>query len=58
MANQVEVPKIVEYVVPGAPADSATVPKLVMYVIGSPSDAVDTSNRQGHVHTQIITRSR
>jgi hypothetical protein len=58
MANQVEIPKLVEYVATGVPAAGVGVSKLVMYVVGTPSDAVDTSNRQGHVHTQIITRSR
>lgn len=56
MANQVETTKLVEYAALGAPVGAVSA-KLVMYVIGSPSDAVDTSNRQGHVHTQIIVRS-
>lgn len=56
MADQAEVPKLVEYVVIAPPADSATVSKLVMYVWATPSDAADTSNRQGHVHTQIIVK--
>lgn len=57
MADQVEVPKLVEYVLIEPPADNVSVPKLVMYVWAVPGgDTGDTSNKQGHVHTQIIRR--
>lgn len=56
MANQVEVSKLVPYALFAPPADCATVSKLVMYLVAVPSDAGDTSNKQGHVHTRIITR--
>lgn len=57
MANQVEVPKLVMPVLTGK-ADVAETSKLVMYVLLEPGDSgPDTSNRQGHVHTQIIRRS-
>jgi hypothetical protein len=38
-------------------SDSAAVSKVVAYLILVPGDSgPDTSNRQGHVHTQIIRR--
>ena len=54
--SQVEVPKLVSYVVTGPNSDEISVPKLVMYVIATPSSGGDDSNRQGHVHTQILRR--
>jgi hypothetical protein len=54
--SQAEVPKLVEYVLVGSESDEIAVPKLVMYVLAVPSDAGDDSNRQGHVHTQIVRR--
>lgn len=57
MADQAETTKLVPYVMVGVPADNVGVSKLVMYVWASPSDAADTSNKQGHVHTQIIVRT-
>lgn len=56
MANQVEVAKIVEHPVLGAPSASAVSSKLIMYVVGYPSSAGDTSNKQGHTRGQIIVR--
>lgn len=55
--TQAAVPKLVEYIVIGPNDDEVSVPKLVMYVVAVPSDAGDDSNRQGHVHTQIVRRS-
>lgn len=57
MAAQAEVPKLVEYVLIGPRDDEIAVPKLVMYVWAVPGEGEDTSNRQGHVHAQIIRRS-
>lgn len=57
MADRVSVPKVVAYSLLGAPEDSAVVTKLVAYVVLEPGDeGPDTSNRQGHVHTQILRR--
>ena len=56
MADQVEVTKLNQSAVIGPTADSISVPKLMMYVLLVPGEGDDTSNRQGHVHTQIITR--
>lgn len=57
MADQVEVPKLTQTVTIGPTAAQAVVSKLVVYVLLEPgSDSGDTSNRQGHVHTQIIRR--
>lgn len=57
MANQVEVTKSVAHVVTGSPADNVAVSKVVMYLILVPGESgPDTSNKQGHVHTQIIRR--
>lgn len=53
---QVEAPKLVEYVYAAPPADNASVPKLVMYIWAVPGESEDTSNRQGHVYSQIIVR--
>jgi hypothetical protein len=57
--SQIEVPKLVMYPLLGAQPDEAVVSKLLMYVLLRPgSDAgEDLSNKQGHVHTQIIKRS-
>lgn len=54
--SQVEVTKLNQHVAIGPPADTIAVPKLVMYVLMIPGDSEDTSNRQGHVHTQIFRR--
>ena len=56
MAEQIEVPKLVEYIAIGPRDNEMPVTKLVMYVWAVPGDGVDTSNRQGHVHTQIVRR--
>jgi hypothetical protein len=53
--SQIEVSKLPAYVVLGT-SDELNVSKLVVYVLLEPSDAPDGSNRQGHVHTQIIRR--
>lgn len=56
MANQVEVPKLNMPVLTGK-ANVAENSKLVMYILLEPgASGPDTSNRQGHVHTQIIRR--
>lgn len=55
MADRVEVSKSVAYVATGQP-NTAQVSKCVAYVVLIPSDEGDTSNRQGHVHTQILRR--
>ena len=54
--SQIEVPKLVQHAVIGPDADEIAVTKLVMFVILQPGDSEDTSNRQGHVHTQILRR--
>jgi hypothetical protein len=57
MADQVQVPKLTSYVMTRVPADNVSVTKLVMYAFAVPGDSgPDTTNRQGHVHTQIIRR--
>lgn len=56
MADQIEVPKLVEYVLVGPKDDEATVTKLVMYVWAVPGEGGDNEG-QGHVHTQIVRRS-
>jgi hypothetical protein len=57
MADQAEVTKAVAHVATGQVSDSAAVSKVVAYLILVPGDSgPDTSNRQGHVHTQIIRR--
>lgn len=57
MADQVEVPKVVKYVLTGPNDDEAAVSKVVMYLLLEPGEIVagDTT-RQGHVHTQVISR--
>lgn len=56
MANQVEVTKLNMPVLTGK-ADVAEVSKLVMYLLLEPGDSgPDTSNKQGHVQSQIIRR--
>lgn len=55
--SQIEVPKLVAYAAVGTPADNIAVSKVVAYMILIPGEAEDDSNRQGHVHTQIIKRS-
>lgn len=56
--SQAEVPKLLLYAATGSQADKTTVSKLVIYMVMRPSDEGDTSNRQGHVHTQIVRRPR
>ena len=56
MANQVELTKLNMFGLTGK-ADVAEASKLVMYVLLEPgASGPDTSNKQGHVHTQIIRR--
>ena len=57
MADQVEAPKLVKYVVTGSDADEASVTKVTLYLVLVPGEGEDDSNRQGHVYSQIITRS-
>lgn len=55
--SQIEVTKSVAYVATGSPADSATVPKVVAYMVLVPGESgADDSNKQGHVHPQILRR--
>lgn len=56
MADQVEVPKLVEYVLTGPEDDEIAVSKLVMYVWAVPGEGEEGAT-QGHVHTQIVRRS-
>jgi hypothetical protein len=56
MADQIEVPKITSYALVKPPVDNASVSKLVMFVLAFPGEGT-TATGQGHVHTQIITRS-
>jgi hypothetical protein len=57
MANQVEVPKSVAYVVTGSDGDEASASKVVAYLILIPGEIAEGDRGQGHVHTQLITRS-
>lgn len=57
MANQIEVPKLLQTVLTGPDSDESSVPKLVMFVLAEPGDSgPDTSNKQGHVYSRIIRR--
>lgn len=56
MADRASVSKSVAYAVTGN-ADSAIATKVVAYIVLEPGESADTSNRQGHVHTQILRRS-
>lgn len=56
MADRASVTKSVAYVMTGN-ADSVIATKVVAYIVLEPGDSVDTSNKQGHVHTQILRRS-
>lgn len=56
MADQIEVPKLVEYVYVAANSDEVSVSKLVMYVFAIPGEGA-VGETQGHVHTQIVRRS-
>jgi hypothetical protein len=57
MANQIEVTKTTMPVLIGPQANTLSVSKLAMFVLLVPSDSgTDSSNKQGHVHTQIIRR--
>lgn len=53
--SRAEVSKLVEYVAIGPPDATASVPKLVMYVLLEPG-ASDDSPRQAHVFSQKIRR--
>jgi hypothetical protein len=55
--SQIEVGKSVAYAALGSPAGNITVSKVVAYILLIPGEGEDDSNRQGHVHTQIIKRS-
>jgi hypothetical protein len=57
MAAQVEVPKSVAYVVTGSDGDEASASKVVAYLILVPGEIAEGDRGQGHVHTQLITRS-
>lgn len=54
--SQIETTKLNQLAVIGPDADEIAVTKLVMFVILQPGDSEDTSNKQGHVHTQIFQR--
>lgn len=54
--SQIEVPKIVKFVAVEPPSSHSAVPKIVMYAWAMPGEGDDSSNRQGHVHTQILRR--
>lgn len=57
MADQIELTKLNQFAGIGVPAAQASVAKLVMFVLLEPgSSEADTSNKQGHVHTQLIRR--
>lgn len=57
MANQIEAPKVVQYVATGSDSDEAAASKVVAYFILVPGDSgPDLSNRQGHVRSQIVRR--
>jgi hypothetical protein len=58
MADQIEIPKLVEYIAIGPKSDEISVTKLVMYVLAIPGEGDDGSNKQGHVHAQIFKRRR
>jgi hypothetical protein len=58
--SQIEVSKLVPYVVTGSSTDEVTVSKLVAYFVVVPGESEggdDDSGRQGHVHAQILRRS-
>lgn len=57
MANQIEATKLNQLVVIGPDENQSSVTKLVMHVLLIPGEGVDTSNKQGHVYSQIIRRS-
>lgn len=57
MANQIEAPKVVQYVLTGANADEIAASKVVMYLVLEPGEIVDGSTRQSHVSVQILRRS-
>jgi hypothetical protein len=57
MADRAQAPKVVGYALTGAP-DTAKVSKCVAYLLVVPSDAPDTSNRQGHCYSRIIVKAR
>jgi hypothetical protein len=56
MADRSEISKAVAYVMIGQP-NALKLTKCVAYFVLEPGeDGPDTSNRQGHVHTQIMRR--
>jgi hypothetical protein len=57
MADQVEVTKLNQLVAIGADDDEEAVSKLVVYYVIFPSNEIAENTGQGHVHTQLITRS-
>lgn len=57
MANQIEASKLIEHIYTVSPAANISVSKLIMYVFAVPGESgPDTSNKQGHVHSQILRR--
>jgi hypothetical protein len=57
MADQIETTKSVSYVVTGSDSDEASASKVVLYLILVPGQLAEGDRGQGHVHTQLITRS-
>ena len=55
--TQIVAPKLNMHAIIGPDGDEAAVTKLVMFVVLEPGEGDDSSNKQGHVHTQIIRRS-
>ena len=55
--SQAEASKVVKYVVTGSDGDECSAAKVVAYLILVPGEGSDDSNRQGHVHSQIVRRS-
>jgi hypothetical protein len=54
--SQIQTTKLAAFVATGM-QQGVTSPKVVAYVWAVPGDSgPDTSNKQGHVHTQIIRR--
>lgn len=54
--SQIEVTKIIKFVGVEPPSGHAAAPKIVMYAMGMPGESSGSSNKQGHVHAQIIRR--
>lgn len=55
MADRASVAKSLAYVVTGQD-EAVKVTKVVAYLLLVPGAGEDTSNRQGHVHPQILRR--